>query len=320
MRGWSFHQSRPQVCDHRVELGTLPRGTLHVSCMLSVGVFSPIRGKLNVIIHGTKTHSSHYLSPLFTFKEDYEPFLYVFKTRLATLRAMTLSFDPELASLWMKYQDVPLNECPTKILGPFGCFIWSCQVLGWKVTEPLEITIQDGTTLHLLLTPVKAWHVYAYQAWVDWVLQKAKIPEGLRSISVSYLSYHNLWSHHKMADYPLSQKFRTLGILSGSAKAQINGLEHTRCEFCSAQEAGHEHVVLRCEKTASLRNSPKYLPLRYASVFTRCAGIPTMTGALPRPSVGYYSLGLRTRSLHVLTARRTPRTSRMSASLHGQQW
>ena len=60
------------------------------------------------------------ICPLFTFKEDYEPFLYVLKARLAALRAMTLSFDADLASLWMKYQDVPLNENPRKFWAPLG--------------------------------------------------------------------------------------------------------------------------------------------------------------------------------------------------------
>ena len=144
------------------------------------------------------------------------------------------------------------------------------------------LTTQDGTTLNVLLTPVKTWHLHAYQAWVDWVFQKAKMPESMRPNSVPCSSFQSLWTHHKMADYPLSQKFRTLGILSGSAKAQINGLQHVRCEFCDAEEAGHEHVVLRCEKTAHLRNASKHLPLRHAPTFTRCTGIPTTVGALPR--------------------------------------
>ena len=195
------------------------------TCHISLSTFKHLRGKLNVIIHGTKTHSSHHLSPIFSFKADYEPFLYVFKTRLASLRAMSLSFDPNISELWMKYRDTQLNDHPTKILGPFGCFIWSCQILGWKVPQPLVVSTSDGTSLHLLHTPIKVWNLQATQAWVDWIFQKAKMNAEMRPTTVPYLTFHSLWTHHKMADFPLSRKFRSLGILSGSAKAQINGQE-----------------------------------------------------------------------------------------------
>ena len=100
----------------------------------------------------------------------------------------------------------------------------------------------------------------------------------VRPTTVPYLAFQSLWTHHKMADFPLSQKF-TLGILSGSARAQINGLEHARCEFC------------RCGKTAHLRTMHKYRPLQHASTFTKCTGIPDAPGPLPRPSVDFRPLG-----------------------------
>ena len=102
-------------------------------------------------------------------------------------------------------------------------------------------------------------------------------------------SFQGLWTHHKMTDFPLSQKFRTLGILSGSVKAQINGQEHARCEFCNAEEAGQNHIVLRCETTAHLRSMAKYKPLQHASIFTRCTGIPTGPPLL-RPSTEFCPL------------------------------
>ena len=115
----------------------------------------------------------------------------------------------------------------------------------------------------------------ATQAWVDWTFHKAKMNAELRPTTVPYLTFQSLWTHHKMADFPLSRRFRTLGILSGSAKAQINGQEQVSCEFCNAHEAGQCHVVLRCQKTQHIRDVPKYQPLKHASVFTRCTGIPT---------------------------------------------
>ena len=269
----SWHVSRKL---HVIRRGIFPQIFASCeTCHISLSTFKHLRGKLNVVIHGTKTHSSHYLSPVFSFREDYEPFLYVLKARLSSLRAMLISFDPSVPSLWMSYQDIQLNDHPTKVLGPIGCFIWSCQILGWKVTGPLVITTLDGTPLHLLNSPIKLWHTLAEQAWVDWIFQKAKMDPELRPFAAPYLTYQSLWTHCKMTDFPLARRFRTLGILSGSAKAQINGRDRVACEFCNASEAGQCHVVLRCPKTQHIRDLPKYQALQHASTFTRCTGIPT---------------------------------------------
>ena len=97
----------------------------------------------------------------------------------------------------------------------------------------------------------------------------------LRPTTAPYLTYQSLWTHCKMTDFPLSRRFRTLGILSGSAKAQINGQDRVSCAFCDASEAGQCHIVLRCPKTQHIRDMPKYQALQHTSTFTRCTGIPT---------------------------------------------
>ena len=101
------------------------------------------------------------------------------------------------------------------------------------------------------------------------------VPTELRPNMIPYLTFQSLWTHHKMTEFPLSRRFGTLCILSGSAKAQIYGQEQVSCEFCNANEAGQCHIVLRCRKTQHIRDMPKYQPLRHASIFTRCTGIPT---------------------------------------------
>ena len=251
---------------------------------VSLSNFRRLRGKLNIIMHGSKTHSSHYLSPVFTAAEDYEPFLYVFRTRLASLRAMILSFSPDTASIWMQFRDVDLNSSPTRILRPVGCFLWSCQILGWQITAPFEITTSSGVALHLLHTPLKIWRQFAEQAWIDWAISKAKMSPELQVGFVPWPTFKSLWSHRKIKDFPLALKFRTLGILSGSAQAQMKGVAEVKCDFCHQPEAGHCHLILRCPHTQCLRDSPKFQSLRETPIFTRCTEIPSMPSPLPSPT------------------------------------
>ena len=117
---------------------------------VSLSTFKKFRSKLHVAVHGPRTTSSHFLAPLFTDYSDYEPFLYVFRCRLTTLRAMFFSFGyGDLPKLWEYCASIDLNAHPTKILGPLGCFMWGCQVLGWTTPQTLTCKTQDGTILHL---------------------------------------------------------------------------------------------------------------------------------------------------------------------------
>ena len=202
------------------------------------------------------------------------------RTRLASLRAMLLSFGPDVQDVWMKYRDLDLNSNPTYILGPVGCFIWGCQLLGWQVSAPFEILTPHGIRLHVLQTPLKTWRQFTEQAWVDWAISKAKMSTEIQVDFVPWPTYKSLWSQRKMKDFPLALKFRTLGILSGSAQAQMKGMS-TACEFCGQPEAGHCHLLFRCPHTQSVREKPCFAALKDAPLFTRCTGIPSM----PKPLI-----------------------------------
>ena len=253
---------------------------------LSLSVLKKFRSKLNVAVHGPRTTSSHFLAPLFTDQEDYEPFLYVFRCRLTTLRAMLFTFGyRELAKLWDHYASIDLNAHPTKILGPLGFFIWGCQVLGWTSSQTLSFRTQEGSVLHLLETPESFWRLAAAQSWVNYCVKHARMKPELRPVHIPWLSFKSVASQKGFKECPLAVKCRTLGVLSGSALATIHNLEASKCEFCDQPEAGQMHLVLRCAKVQPLRDDPRFQSLRDASTFTRCTGIPESVVPLQRGSV-----------------------------------
>ena len=253
---------------------------------VSLSTFKKFRSKLNVAVHGPRTTSSHFLAPLFTDQSEYEPFLYVFRCRLTTLRAMFFTSGyGDLPKLWDHYASIDLNTHPTKILGPLGYFMWGCQVLGWIMPQTLTCRTQDGTVLHLLESPEHFWRLAAAQSWVNYCVKNAKMKAELRPDHIPWLSFKSLTSQKAFKESPLALKCRTLGVLSGSALATIHNLEASCCEFCNAPEAGQMHLILRCDKVQPLRDDPRFARLKEAPVFTRCTGIPTSTLALRRESL-----------------------------------
>ena len=150
--------------------------------------------------------------------------------------------------------------------------------------DSLQVITLTGSKLHLYHTPSKVWRALAEQAWVDWVVSKAKVSAEFCIQHIPWPTFKTLWSQRKMKDFPLALKFRTLGILSASALAQIRNQDQAVCEFCQAQEAGQCHLIFRCAHTRHLRESPRFLPLLHAPIFTRCTGIPSM----PLPLCGQF--------------------------------
>ena len=147
----SWHISRKVSSVRSVVFPQLLSGceSVHVS----LASLTKIRGKLNCAVHGGKTRSSHRLSPLFTWSQDYEPFLYIFGTRLSTLKAMVASFQHDVREVWNSACSIDLNALPNKILGPVTLFMWPCQVLEWTLHPDLVISTPYGEKLHLLNSP-----------------------------------------------------------------------------------------------------------------------------------------------------------------------
>ena len=104
---------------HVVNRGVFPQ--LFAGCEsvhISLSVFKKVRGRLNSAILGPSTRSSHILSPILASKTAYEPFLYVFRTRLSSIRATIMAFQEDLEDLWNSFRDIDFQARQTKILGP----------------------------------------------------------------------------------------------------------------------------------------------------------------------------------------------------------
>ena len=267
----SWHISRKISAVRSVVFPQLLSGCESVHVSLSS--LTKIRGKLNCAVHGGKTRSSHRLSPLFTWNQDYEPFLYIFATRLSTLKAMVASFQYDVHEVWNAACDTDLNALPNKILGPVTLFMWSCQVLEWTLHTDLVISTPYSEKLHLLHSPQGLMTEIAQQCWMDLSLQKGKLPAEWHNVSVSVKTLRSMWRRCP-SPQPLSLKFRTLGILSGSALAKIRGEDDVKCELCGSNQSGQEHLVLHCPSTAHFRNKPELASLQCLHPFTRCTGIP----------------------------------------------
>ena len=233
---------------------------------------------LNVAVHSAKTAASHFLSPIFTAKDDYEPFLYIFRTRFSALRATLLSFQADVTEHWNSLVDVDLVTNQTKILGPMSCFLWGCQVLGWQVQPNLVVATLLGRQLHLLLSPVEEWYDTLAQDWIQYAWRKCNWKPDWAGLHVSIHDWRAVWSVAKSLPH-FTCKFRVFGLLSGTARAHINHTEKPKCELCGSDEAGQRHLALHCSKTQELRQLPRFRTLARVHPFTMCTGIPCQTNA-----------------------------------------
>ena len=260
---------------HVVNRGVFPQ--LFAGCEsvhISLSVFKKVRGRLNSAILGPSTRSSHILSPILASKTAYEPFLYIFRTRLSSIRATIMAFQEDLEDLWNSFRDIDFQAHQTKILGPLEYFLWGCNVLGWQAQDYLQIKTSQGVTLHVILSPLDMWHDCMTQDWFAFAMTKARIPQPFRPFHIPVKTWHSSASKDWHNKHPLALRYRTFGILSGSALAKINQEAVQKCEFCGSPDVGHLHLVTECEATASIRNKPEFSSLHAVNLFTKCTGVP----------------------------------------------
>ena len=245
--------------------------TLHAS----LSNLRTIRARLNVAVIGRGSVSSHFLSPLLASAETYEPFLYIFKNRLTSLRSCLVSFGEKRAvHSWNDLCHLHLPSLQQKILGPIGLFIWSCQILQWEVITDFRVRVSDRVTLHLLATPQKVWHTCVHQPWAEYAFKQFLTKQGhpFTSVSFSVRTWKSMWARYKSLP-PLSIKYRTFGILSPRLELESKGLRQVSAN-CVVPRRLVTSIPLRNAWLEDVRQLPKYARIPSIPRFTRCTGVP----------------------------------------------
>ena len=240
---------------------------------ISLSTFKKFRAKLNVEVHGKKTRGSHYLSPIFTHLLDYEPFLYVFVTRLSSLRSTVMSFQTPAREAWNYARNFDLNAQYQRVLGPISAFIWGCQVLSWQCNDDFMVVTDEGETLHLLQSPLQQWEQSCKHSWVKFIMSRCNFVQSWPEIWVPFRTWESLWSSRE-GPPSLATKFRTLGLLTASAVASVQQRDNPMCEFCDDPNGGQLHIATECRAFRDIRNAPENNLFWEAHPFTQCTGIP----------------------------------------------
>ena len=189
--------------------------TVHVS----LSTLKKFRAKLNVAMVGRKSQSSHFLTPLFTSGTNYEPFLYIFRTRISNLRSTLLSFSVDINQLWNDLCNIDLNKTCHRIHGPIANLLWCCQILGWGTVPGLTTVTSSGEKLHILHSPLDSWFRAMEMDWFKYALDKFRLQEKFPGTIFHISTWKSFWNKCSPLP-PLSLSFRTFAILTGSAVAK----------------------------------------------------------------------------------------------------
>ena len=95
-----------------------------------------LRGRCNRVVHSAghrkAGHAGHFLAPLFTSCQDYEPGLFLLKMRLNSIRNTALQFPCQhLHTIWNHSYRTDLLKKPYSICGPVTVLMSTLQYLGF---------------------------------------------------------------------------------------------------------------------------------------------------------------------------------------------
>ena len=228
-----------------------------------------LRGRCNRVLHsmGNKQagHAGHFLGPLFTSHQDYEPVLFLLKMRLNSIRNTAVRFPCQhITTIWNHSHPVNLLKKPHAICGPVTIVMWTLQHIGFTLEADLVFTSVKGAAFHLLSSPVSAIYDVAKQAVFDRAIQSVSHKKEWQQAEIPAA----LWQQIPLAlfkKFPLVAAYRTSSIMSAEAKVKAGLREDLNCELCG-QTYSLEHLVTTCPALSHVRQehgvaSWQHLPL-----------------------------------------------------------
>ena len=225
----------------------LPALTYGVSFASSPMTYlATLRGKMSAAVWGKHHHRDHFLAPLMGSALPAEPFLLIFRIRLADMRRAVCRAATRTTQQWNAALLRPRSS------GPLHYFHQFCRLVGIQPQLDLLLQFPDGSTLHVGASDRRAIMIGVEKAWFQQVAAKVTSKLGLQDLDT--VDFH--WSQRlrKATKVPLHilGAFVSNAALQTGQKIKFLSETESRCRYCGAADTSR-HRLLECEHFAPAR-------------------------------------------------------------------
>ena len=204
----------------------------------SATYIAALRGKFSATIWGQHHHRDHFLCPMFSLKQPFEPFLIIFRLRLADLRRAFARSQQGLALAWNTALTAPRST------GPMRYFFEMCSQLEIQPQTDMVLSIGHHS-VHLCWSPMAEIMDNVTQAWMEHVAAKVQEKPGLDGIQTIDYSFSAKLRSTTAVQHHVLGSFTSNAAVSTRKKRKFLSPEDALCKHCG-QEDDAEHRLLHC--------------------------------------------------------------------------
>ena len=210
--------------------------------------FRQLRGRCTSALFGKRNQRDHFLAPLLSSSQIYEPFLQVFKIRWRTVQRM-LRRSP---AVYQRRWNTVFEKYTGKPLGPLGYFFEQVYKLHWVVQLDGIIVDHNGLPWNVATIPWKMLERHVWEAWIQCIIPLIRIdPQfaGIRAFDLSFIrkAYSSTEGYNGLV-----ANYSTGAILSSKAKAKFLDGSAALCSLCQ-KDGDAAHVLWECTGTQNIR-------------------------------------------------------------------
>ena len=203
-----------------------------------------VRAAANAAVWGHSSNRDHFMTPLVSAAEIYEPFLHIFKQRWSVLRRLWMAGCASVHAVWGQLSAGVGVGC-----GPVSYFVQQLRRIGWDILPDGKVKTDAGLILELITTPWRDVRSFALDAWTNVTAVRARSGMALPVVSIPLVRSglkskdgYNSW----LAGYCVGAMF------SSAQRAKFLDAKTAACPHCEAN-LDAEHLLLCCPATESMR-------------------------------------------------------------------
>ena len=236
--------------------------------------YKMLRGRCSSAIWGNHSQREHFLSPLLSASELYEPFILVFLQRWRTTQRMLRRY-PDIA--FPRWNSI-LEVMTTELYGPLSYFFEQIQQLGWTPLIDGRVKDHYGIIWSVRDVSVKSVRNTVCDAWAAVVSTLVRQDDQFKSLQPFHVHRSRQVLQPSASQYNSLQANYVVGaIMSTAVKAKFLEADQSLCSLCG-REGSACHLLYHCGATQHVRDTLDLQRLAPLPNFIRVSGLfPVMS-------------------------------------------
>ena len=212
----------------------------------SATYLSTLRGRFSAVVWGPHHHRDHFLAPLLGLSSSHEPYLLVFRLRLADLRRALHRGRDAVCACWNAALGLSSSSGPLHYLHKF------LRIVGIQPHPDVCVQFTDGSSLDLGYADRTCILRKVEQAWFLYAADKVSGKIGLEDVAATDLHWSLRLRRATRGSVPLLGSFTTNAAMCTRQKAKFLSTAASVCCHCGGDDTPR-HRLFDCPHYSEVR-------------------------------------------------------------------